>query len=113
MTNPPGSAELENVAERPSTVSVKVVDVPRPSLSKSKMVEAFAAAHKSTIGRSSFSDLLKIMSEFLRHSVIRRFENNSLMRRQLFSAQVGSCALAPVFTVRWRIAISASSIYDR
>jgi hypothetical protein len=44
-TNPPGSAALENVAERPFTVSVKFVAVPRLSLSKLKTVEALAAQH--------------------------------------------------------------------
>jgi hypothetical protein len=45
-TNPPGSAELEKVAEIPFAVSVKLVDVPRVSLSKLNWVVALAAEHR-------------------------------------------------------------------
>jgi hypothetical protein len=36
-------------------VSVKVVDAPRLRPSKSKTVKAFAAAHRSTIGRNGIT----------------------------------------------------------
>jgi hypothetical protein len=49
------------VAERPLTVFVKVVDAPGLSPSTLRTMEPFAAALRSTIGRNSFADLLKII----------------------------------------------------
>jgi len=57
------------------------------SLSKLKMVEAFAATQKSAVGKNTLSDLLKIKGKLLSQRVKRRFGRNPLMEGNFFLAE--------------------------